>query len=273
MWIPVPDYTTMYTTGTYTLNGVTTKTRVYSKLRVRSADGYKSTTPGDDDGIREPDVLSDYDTDSEYYSILGYESTQGMADAIVKEYTATYNSIKRYKGFYIGRYELTGGTYNPTVKKGEPIFNNQNWYNLKKACTNVVSSSYAQSTMIYGNQWDEVMAWLKKTKFKGDEGKVDEDSRSWGNYSDNAGAGSTGSTSPRPSGYNEAWKANNIYDLAGNCEEYTQEAYSSNSRITRGGHIITNAGYSFYQASTRDENRAHYNGSNLTTSRPALYVK
>ncbi len=41
--------------------------------------------------------------------------------------------------------------------------------------------------------------------------------------------------SKQATGYSEYWKANNIYDLAGNCWEWTQEAYDTDSRASRGG--------------------------------------
>ena len=262
VWIPVPDYTTMYedTVGSVKLNGVETTTSVYSKLRVRSGDSYTVTPPGQTTGIREPDVLSSYDTSSSYYqTILGYGSTKLMADAFVEEYTATYNSIKKYKGFYIGRYELTGSVEEPTVQRDQTVLTNQNWYNLKKACSNIVSSSYAQSEMIYGNQWDEVMAWLIKTGGKTDS-EVNSNSSSWGNYSG----------TKRSSGYDEAWKANNIYDLAGNCSDWTQEAYGTVLRVFRGGSYT---GYgSSYPASGRLNNGPIVSNS-LYSARSALYIK
>ena len=229
VWIPVDSTILgeMYNTegGEKTLNGVTTQTSAFSKLRVRSSD--TSDFPlGQTTGIREPDVLSSYDTDLSYTNILGYANAQAMADAMVAEYNATYASIQKYGGFYIGRYELTGSVDIPTVERGGTVITSQNWYNLKKACTNLVSSSYAQSTMIYGNQWDEVMDWLKKTEFAGDEEKVDTDSSSWGNY--NSG------NSAKAAGYSETWKANNIYDLAGNCWEWVQEASGTDTRVLRG---------------------------------------
>ena len=237
VWIPVPDYTTMYedTKGSVKLNGVTTTTNVYSKLRPRSGDSYTFVPPGNTNSVsvREPDVLSSYDTDKQYYSILGYSSTQEMAEGLVEEYIKTYNSIKKYKGFYIGRYELTGTMASPTVQKRQTVLTGQNWSNLKKACNNVVSTEYAQSEMIYGNQWDEVMSWLVSTGEKTEE-EINVDSSSWGNYSDSTGEAVTGSGTKRVSGYNEAWKANNIYDLSGNCREITQEALSTNYRISRG---------------------------------------
>ena len=232
VWIPVPDYTTMYATGTSTLCGVSTQTTVYSKLRERSGDSYNIGGPGSTSGIREPDLVTDYDLNSSYYSILA-GSAKAMADDMVAEYTATYNSIKKYKGFYIGRYELTGTVSSPTVKKGQNLLRSQNWYNFKKACTNVVSSSYAQTTMVYGNQWDEIMSWLVSSGGKTEE-EVNTDSSSWGNYKDSTGAATTGSGTVRTSGYNEAWKANNIYDLAGNSFELTQEAIFTGTRTFRG---------------------------------------
>ena len=273
VWIPVgdDDLAEMYNTtaGNTKLTGVDTTTSIYSKLRVRSGDSY---TPGAPNtiNIREPDVLSQYDTDSQYYQrILGYGSTKAMADAMVAEYKATYDSIVKYDGFYIGRYELTGTVSKPTVKKGQTVLSSQNWYNLKQACTNVVNTDYAQTTMIYGNQWDEVMDWLVDTGEKTDS-EVNTNSASWGNYNDSTGNAATGAGTIRPAGYSEYWKANNIYDLAGNCREFTQEAANTYGRVIRGGYY-NNSG-SGYPASDRDYDRPYYSLS-FNSSRPALYIK
>ena len=271
VWIPVPDYTTMYedTAGSVKLNGVETTTSVYSKLRIIDSLFITAGVPGSTKA-REPDVVigngSQYDASSQYYQdILGYESAKEMADAFVEEYTATYNSIKKYHGFYIGRYELTGSVTEPTVQRDQHV-QTGNWYNLKKACSNIVSSSYAQSEMIYGNQWDEVMSWLVKTGEKTDS-EVNSNSASWGNYSNSTGNAAEGSGTKRTSGYSEYWKANNIYDLAGNCRDWTQEAYSPYDRVSRGGTIG-----SFYPASDRSDNNPDYSNS-YYSARSALYIK
>ena len=279
VWIPVNDESLakMYNTtgGEKQLLGVTTKTSIYSNLKQRSGDSYTVTAPGNNpSGIREPDVLSGYDTDSQYYNkILEYESTEAMADAMVEEYNTTYQSIQKYDGFYIGRYEITGSVDNPTVQRGGTVINNQNWYNLKKACTNVVSTEYAQSTMVYGNQWDEVMAWLIATGDK-TESQVNTNSADWGNYNNSTGTAATNSGSPQTAGKNEAWQANNIYDLAGNYMEMTQEAYNTYGRVPRGGYYNVSA--SNYPASDRYDddypNRPSFLGS-FNSSRPALYIK
>ena len=274
VWIPVNDESLakMYNTtgGEKQLLGVTTKTSIYSNLRKRNGDSsYTVTTPGNDpSGIREPDVLSSYDTDPQYYdTILGYKSTKEMADAMVEEYNTTYQSIAKYDGFYIGRFEITGDVKNPTVQKDGTVITIQNWYNLKKACSNVVveGEEYgAQSTMIYGNQWDEVCSWLKTKGYD-----TDSNSASWGNYSDSTGAAATNSGSKQTAGKNEAWQANNIYDLAGNCREWTQEAVYTNIRVNRGGGCDDSG--SNNPVSDRNVYNPLNSGGN-TSSRPALYV-
>ena len=121
VWIPVDDESLaeMYSTEGVpkTLCGVTAQTNVYSKLRQRDGDSYSEVTPGTNTGIREPDLVTTYDTNETNYSVLGYDSAQEMADDMVAEYTAIYESIKQYDGFYIGRYELTGTIDNPTVQR------------------------------------------------------------------------------------------------------------------------------------------------------------
>ena len=276
VWIPVPDYTTMYedTAGSVKLNGVETTTSVYSKLRIIDSLFITAGVPGSTKA-REPDVVigngSQYDASSQYYQdLLGYESAKEMADAFVEEYTATYNSIKKYHGFYIGRYELTGSVTEPTVQRDQHV-QTGNWYNLKKACSNIVSSSYAQSEMIYGNQWDEVMTWLVRTGAKTDY-EVNTDSSSWGNYNNSTGNAAEGSGTIRTSGYSEYWKANNIYDLAGNGFDLTQEAYSTFSRVRRGGNC-DNSGSSI-PASDRTEGSSGPDAYSLgSPPRVALYIK
>ena len=279
VWIPVDDASLgeMYNTAgeEKNLSGVLTKTSLYSNVRLNDEDSliYSPATPGVELGLREPDVLVDEDTDTKYISILNYANIQEMADGMVEEYNTVYESIKKYNGFYIGRYELTGTVDFPTVQKGQNVITEQTWYDLKKACTNVVTGEEygAQSTMIYGNQWDEIMDWLKQTKFKGEEEKVDVDSRSWGNYTDSTeNVNTTSSVKLQKSGYNEEWKANNIYDLAGNYDEWTQEAFDSRGRVYRG----CGSDYSSYEytASSRYIDLV-WACNSYGTSRPVLYIK
>ena len=88
-------------------------------------------------------------------------------------------------------------------------------------------------------------------------------SRSWGNYSNSVGGAATDSGDLQISGTSEYWKVNNIYDLAGNVWEYTQENHSQNST----GHVGRGDCYSSiadtFSAASRNgissENGAIYN--------------
>ena len=264
VWVPVDEESLneMYVVETATLSQSslgeeTTTTNVYSKLRIREDDLWIGTsgTPNSIE-FREPDILpssrGDAIQNNDTIGINLIRSTFGYKDStdaevlthfaqdIVNEYTATYESIAKYGGFYIGRYELTGSVEEPTVQRNHQVLvvtTNiiENWHELKKACSDVINSNYAQSEMVYGNQWDEVMDWLKQTEFAGKEEKVDSDSSSWGNYRDYSGPAIDGyeARTPQKSGFSDTWSANNIYDLAGNYGEWTQEAYYSYYRVCR----------------------------------------
>lgn len=245
---------------------VTVTTDVYSKFRidgtgeVGDTNIYKPGTYAE----REPDILTStytyegmegdatvsnlgiiknmFATKLAQYGISSSSSDAQVLNAwaqmLVDEYNETYESIKQYGGFYIGRYEISGSVESPTVVQGGTVLTAdssaaENWYGLKKACNNIVNNDKVKSEMIYGNQWDRVLNWLVETGAKTQE-QVDSDSSSWGNYSNSSGAAATDSGTPQTSGKNPAWKANNIYDLAGNYYEFTQSAFSDNSRIARG---------------------------------------
>ncbi len=265
VWVPIEDYTTMYeeVTEPIKLYGMETTTSVYSKFGIASGEvgHYRIGKPGDLYSVREPDISIN---DGYYYNVLGYDSLKDMADKMVEEYMATYESIKKYEGFYIGRYELTGTVEKPTVQKGKVL--EEDWYNLKKACTNIVSTNYAQTTMIYGNQWDTVCNWLYTKGYD-----TYTCSNSWGNYFNSTGAADIEGKGLRQiTGFSKAWSAQNIYDLAGNYSEYTQEA-NYGQRSARSGHCQTSNNGSYNPVMSRNTTNPTINNG-YVTSRPALYL-
>ena len=155
-------------------------------------------------------------------------------------------SIEEYGGFYIGRYELSGSSSSPKVVR----YGNSggiSWYDSYVACSKLTNED-AIGTMIWGTQWDATLEWLAQSYIKDNTtGKSYKDiasSARWGNYSDSdnftyytsstdtTGTAKSGSTKI-PTGSTEYTKANNIYDLAGNCGEWTQEACDTNGRVLR----------------------------------------
>ena len=258
VWVPVPDVTVMCDTlnnTEYTLCGTTGETAVttnkYSKSGIIS--GKTRTTPGTSSGYREPDLVggnygAEYDEkDTFYKTILGDTGTkEQLAQLFVDEYKAMIESVSKYGGFYIGRYELSAAG----VQKNQPTLVYTSWYNLYKKCTELQASDKVKTQMIWGCQWDTTMNWLISSGAK-TSNEVNKDSSSWGNYKNTSVKADDGKTELKASGTfgtlntgeTTFTMANNIYDLAGNCYEWTQEALNTNDRAIRGGNCGSNGSY------------------------------
>ena len=259
VWVPVENPSSLYTTVTdgIALSGDTgVKTTKYTNSNIIS--GETRGLPGDTSSFREPDLILGSDgTSYDYanYATAGFSSLANMAETMKSDYEEMIESLEKYKGFYIGRYELT-----TNGEKTEATQTNVNWYTLYKNCTTLASGSKVKTRMIWGLQWDATCNWLDNSGFS------ITDSSTWGNYSNNTvyGHGSKQNT-----GYSESWKANNIYDFAGNCFEFTQEAKSTSIRAGRGGYYGDNGSSSL--ASSRGSYFPTI-ASSYFGSRPTLYL-
>ena len=257
VWVPVETPSSLYTTvdAGVALSGSTgVKTTKYTNSAIISRK--TRVLPGDTSDYREPDIVtgSTYSDTDERAKTAGFSSLANMAETMKSDYEEMIASLEKYKGFYIGRYELTAnGEKTGATQIGD-------WYRLYKNCTTLASGTKVKTRMIWGLQWDATCKWLDNSGFS------ITDSSTWGNYSNNT---ADGHGSLQDTGYSESWKANNIYDFAGNCWEFTQEARGTEGRANRGGGYIN--GGSSYPASYRLSNSPTNTISNVGC-RPTLYL-
>ena len=290
VWVPVDKATlaTMYeeSSDEKTLCGTTgetaVKTKLYSKSITIGTDSntktMSRTEPGTtaDPYCREPDLVvgsgteydaSDTSSDTYYKTILGKTGTkEQLAQLFADEYKAMIESVSKYGGFYIGRYELSGTVTEPTEKPGKTL-TKTDWYNLYNACrsSKLQASDKVKTQMIWGCQWDVTMNWLISSGAKTSD-EVNKDSSSWGNYEGTSVKADDGTTVIKASetgaklntGKTTFTMANNIYDLAGNCYEWTQEADSTYRRDVRGGYYNING--PSYPASSHNNFFPDYSG-------------
>ena len=182
------------------------------------------------------------------------------------EYNLMKQSVEKNKGFYVARYEAgkenVDGVNTVVSKKGATVWNRIRWGDSMTSIGTYGAVAKAQgmytdkenyavtSTLIYGVQWDAIMAWIdpayKTTSC--DEDSFVRDSTGKGNYNESANANDW-KGGIATCGISDNYRVKNIYDLAGNVYEWTMEAYSTNLRVTRGGYY--NDTGSYYPASTR----------------------
>ena len=211
-------------------------------------------------------------TESTYVKDTSFSGLKPTGDdALPNGITDETADVKKYGGFYIGRYEAgipEGDTSTsnkigiPVSQKGATVWTDITYTNSKASAESMISNKYVQTGLITGTAWDTICHWIKSD----DELK---DSRTYGNYNNSLAPANENSGTKRTAGFNENWKTKNIYDLAGNVYEWTSEA-SSSFFIFRGG------GYVNGGSDNPVSYRSRSNGSSTSGVigfRPRLYIK
>lgn len=187
-------------------------------------------------------------------------------EALNDELLEQLESVKKYGGFYISRYNISKSSEGkPQSVKGVMPWVNINFDDAKKVASTIEDNEAVKSHLTFGAEYDSVLEWFIKTEVK-TLAEIVEDSTEWGNY------WNTGNSPKKvvETGSREEWCANNIYDFAGNVDEWTQEQNESPRRVIRGGYYFK-VGYGQPVAYRRyNYHDVSFNGTGF---RATLYIK
>ena len=208
------------------------------------------------------------------YNVNSYNTS----DVLVQNNFDIKNSVEKYGGFYIARFESCFDYNNSNIrvasrKSKEAIDNfdwsstrNQNYdgylwnyinfedakkYSQDMAQVYKYNKNQVLTCLVTGDMWDTTIDWIKTNNILPDN--------QFGNYINSDGnAKVDGYGKIQISGYSNNWSINNIYDMAGNIWEWSCEKYSkaNNEYISRGGSYIYDgtvysAGYRTYNDGTK----------------------
>lgn len=192
-----------------------------------------------------------------------------------EEYDLMHQSVLNYDGFYVGRYEASEESGKAASKQGKSVWNYITWgdsmssigaegavYKAQQMYTD--KNTYGvTSTLIYGVQWDAIMAWIDPAYKTGS-------CESTSFVRDSSGKGYYDEDVPTTTGSSSAYAVKNIYDLAGNVYEWTMESSDTDYRVLRGGFYFLSG--SSRPASFRDNYDPSYDYNDGIGFRVTLYL-
>ncbi len=224
-----------------------------------------------------------------------------------QKYSEMLQSIKANGGFYIGKYEVgsfdnpvtsSDNTRQAVIQQGAYPYNYVTCSQAEEIAEGLATGGKT-STLMFGIQWDLVLAYLESKGVPAAD--LNGDSSSWGNYVNNSfpvaegnkyaiynqSTYQLGEWNPVPSDYEkpnsgtESWvllstgavednSKMNIYDLAGNVYEWTLEKSTDTNYpcVSRGGYYSFNGSDDPASVRSNDSTSDSYGSIGF---RPALY--
>ena len=187
-------------------------------------------------------------------------------EALNDELLEQLESVKKYGGFYISRYNISKSSEGkPQSVKGVMPWVSIDCVNAERVASTIEDNEAVKSHLTFGAEYDSVLEWFIKTEVK-TLAEIAEDSTEWGNHWNTE-------NSPKKvveTGTREEWCANNIYDFAGNVNEWTQERNMRSFYVIRGGNCRINGNIRSVACRNFDN---PFHGYYNTGFRATLYIK
>lgn len=140
------------------------------------------------------------------------EFNEGLNDELLEQ----LESVKTYGGFYISRYNISKSSEGkPQSVKGVMPWVDINFDDAQKVASTIEDNEAVKSHLTFGAEYDSVLEWFIKTEVK-TLAEIAEDSTEWGNHCNTENS----QRKVVETGSREEWCANNIYDFAGNVDEW-----------------------------------------------------
>ncbi len=256
VWIPVPDASTMYGTDengrmlskiyTFTMNtGSNIDEETGAKPSWSESNGIMQWSDEPNIALKKDTNVYDMDSSLKGFSLKEKETHEFLMQ-MEKEFRGMIESVEKYGGFYIGRYETGNLNKNKVVvQKENTNISGQTWYDMYDKCRYLQGANKNVATgLIWKCQFDRTLMWLIESRNKSKK-DICQASSKWGNYKNSTfeyGTDNTvkesGITKMIPTGSSEYTIANNIYDLAGNVAEWTMATGQSFYRAYVGGNYF-----------------------------------
>ena len=213
--------------------------------------------------------------------------TKDTLDEIVKQISSEKNSVKKYGGFYIGRYEVGEGNVitqykEPSVSlKWSAAYTNAKNIDVGSASVSYLSSSYARDTALNFIQNNSEFKTYASTRDNGSNGT--DINENWSDksvtYTDANGASQKKAAGPATRLQTGVTTAKcNIYDMGGNVSEFTTELNpltngdNDATLVRRGGYYWGTDVWTAGPAGSRWDADSAYNNSR-TGFRATLFIQ
>ena len=220
-------------------------------------------------------------SDRDYTEDTTASHNSNYKNAIAKDIEAFETSVKNNHGYYIGRYEAgitgydgfdednrnwTGTNIQVVCKAGQEVWNYITQPKASEVSRNMYGSeAKVTSDLINSYAWDTAIVFIQKCGTESNSST----------YSYTVGLSSTNTSAPQTTGTNilnatkKVDKQCNIFDMAGNCLEWTTETYSFSvsPSVYRAGYYSYSYGYTCRRGNNNTTGAYSY-----ASFRPLLYL-